>query len=556
MTAGDLKSLNRRHLAVVLTAAVWLLATMWFWVGYTGEDDLMYARYAYLLHRAPNVWWEFRLPAILAIRGSFLLFGPGEVAAALPSLLASLAILTSVAWFVNWPRTLTWQTQSAMLIAAVIPIDVGFRSYPSANQIAAGLLALGTVCLLKGARGTRSIGAILLALAFMTHEVSVFYIGLLCLVCLMVDHRTYLRPVIVCGLAAAVFVGAEAVLYHYWLGDALARFKVSAGSSAKIPAGVDPDVGLSGLAFYLWPLRNLVFAKHFGVDWLILVVCGTLAWPRFDRTQRILFATTVAVFLWLGYGTQVPWAYRPIYRQYHYYNSLTLGLAALLPFAVGYALEQRVRVALAIVALTLAVHVGSLGVSGRWGAPVRVSRGLLTYATAHPEQVFLTDVNTMNQMYVVGGFRLPSNVVCLNGPAVGKDLLLNKEPASTPRFWFPVRRITGILINREQRDLRGLEPEFSRYVADHGGRATTIVGVRYRFPFSAFPHLMSPRGFMIRSAGGELVTLRDEAQGFSVTASRAGASFSRWWRDGELDLLGASARGVHRLPRENAVLGS
>jgi hypothetical protein len=139
---------------------------------------------------------------------------------------------------------------------------------------------------------------------------------------------------------------------------------------------------------------------------------------------------------------------------------------------------------------------------------------------------------------------------------VGKDLLLNKEPASTPRFQFPVRRITGILINREQRDLRGFEPEFSTYVADHGARATTIVGVSYRFPFSAFPHLMSPRGFMIRSAGGELVTLRDEGDDSSIAASRAGASLSQGWRDGEPTAPGPSAGVAHYLPRENAVLGS
>jgi hypothetical protein len=501
--------MSRRHLAIVVTAAVWLIVTVLFWVGYTGEDDLRYARYAFLLHRAPTVWWEFRMPAILAMRGSFLLFGPTELAATIPSLLASLAILVSVAWLVDWPRRLTWQSQAAILVATVIPIDVGFRSYPSANQIAAGLLAAGTACMLKGSRATKVVGAALLALAFMTHEVSIFYVGLFCLVCLVFDHRTFLRPVVWCAGFLIVFVAAEALLYQQWLGDPLARFKVSAGNTTSDPVGVDSDIGISGLAFYLWPLRNVVFAKHFGIDLLLLFVCGAFAWRRFDRTQRILLTTTIAVFLWLGYGSQVPWAYRPLFRQYHYYNPLTLGIAALLPFAVGHAFEQRVRVACAVIALALAVHLSSLAASGRWGAPVDVARALLHYANEYPDGAFLTDVNTMNQMYVLNGFRLPDNVICLNGNAVRRHLLLNKEPPSTPRYTFPARTITGVLVNREQRDLRGLEPEFVQYIAEHGARATTIADIQYRWPFIPFVRMVGPRGFMIRSAGGELVTLRE-----------------------------------------------
>src|SRR4051794_14483616 len=93
-----------RTMWVVLTALLWLLVTALCWVGYTGEDDLFYAGSASLFPRPPIVWWEFRMPAILAMRGSFLLFGPTEFAAAFPSLIASLAIMASVAWIVEWPR--------------------------------------------------------------------------------------------------------------------------------------------------------------------------------------------------------------------------------------------------------------------------------------------------------------------------------------------------------------------------------------------------------------------------------------------------------------------
>ena len=503
---------NRRYVAVAITGAIWVIVTALFWVGYTGEDDLMYARYAYLFHRPPSVWWEFRMPAILAMRGSFLVFGPTEFAAAFPSLIASLAILASVAWLVDWPRTLTWQTQAAMLVAAIIPIDVGFRSYPAAHQIAAGLLALGTASVLKGGHRGRIVGGILLASGFATHEASIFYVGLFCVVCLAFDRRRYAHAVLWCICVAAGSVAVEAGVYAWLLGDPLARLATAAGSSADLAAGVDPDVGLSGLAFYLWPLRIVLFAKHFGFDLLLLLLCGAFAWPRFDREQRILLVTTFAVLAWLGYGSQVPWAYKPLYRQFHYYNSLTAGIAALLPFAVGYALVRRVRLAAGVVGFALCVHLACLASSGRWGAEVDVSRALLRYAADHPNETFLTDVNTMNQMYVVGGFRLPSNVVCLDGPAVEQHLLLNKEPPGTPRFVFQAVAFSGGLVNRELREHGGVEAEFSNLLVDHASRPTTIVGEAYRFPFSLIPLGVQPRGFMIRSAGAELVSLNDENQ--------------------------------------------
>jgi hypothetical protein len=445
------------------------------------------------------------VPAVFAIRAAFRLFGPTEFAAALPSLLASVAILASVARFVDWPRQLTWQSQGAMLLAAVIPIDVGFRSYPSAPQVAAGLLAVGTVLMLKGGRAGRLAGASTLALAFITHEISVFYIGLFCLIALAFDRRRFFAAVAWCVVLSGTLFLVECAVYWWLLGDPLARLKVSAGTTANLAAGIDPDSGLMGWRFYAWPLQNILFAKHFGIDLLLLFVTSVVAWRRLGIEQRILCTTVAAVFLWLGYGTQVPWAYKPLYRQFHYYNSLTVGIAALLPFTVGYALAGRKRAAQSVLAGAFLIHIVSLGIAGRWGAPVDVSRELLAYAGQHPDVQFLTDVNTFNQMYVVGGFTLPENVVCLNGPATREHLLLNKEPAGTPRFQFDNQSVDAILVNREQRDLRGFEREFTSYLAAHPGMRTDVAPVRYRPPFVPLLRFVEPRGFMLRSAGGEAV---------------------------------------------------
>jgi hypothetical protein len=498
---------TRRAVWIVVTAIVWLVATWAFWLGYAGDDDLFYARYAHLLHRPPMVWWEFRMPAILAIRAAFLAFGPTEFSAALPSLMASLAILVSVAWFVDWPRTLTWQSQSAMLLAAVIPIDVAFRSYPSANQVSAGLLALGTVSVLMGAARTQFAGAVLLALGFSAHENSFFYVALFCLILLLFDRQRFWRPVALCVVVSAITVGVEALVYDRLLGDPLARLNTSARATSNLDAGADASGGLTGVRFFTWPIQALVFSKQFGFNLIALLATGIGAWRHFTREQRILFATTFAVFAWFGYGSMVPWEYKPLYRQFHYYNCLTFGTVALLPFALGHALPGRDRLAKASVGAAIAFHLLMLSVTGRYGANVDASRALLLYANAHQQQTFLVDVNTMNHLYVLNRFRLPNNVLCLNGPAVEAHLLLNKEPVGTPRHRFPERPVDGIFLNWEQRFVHGFEREFEEFVRTHEGPKTVVSPLEYRWPLGYLVRFIGPRPFMVRSAGSE-VSLR------------------------------------------------
>ena len=212
--------------------------------------------------------------------------------------------------------------------------------------------------------------------------------------------------------------------------------------------------------------------------------------------QRVLFASTFLIWLWLGYGTMVPWAYRPLYRQFPFYQPLTLGIAALLPRTLRCASHQgeaRPRGCRRGHPRPL----GMFGRGGRWGQAVDVSWELLAYAREHSDQTFLTDVATMNQMYVVGGFRLPANVVCLNGPAVDRQLLVNDPLVNPdrPKFHFPEVPIDNILLNLEQISgfhyygLRSIpsktwqEPDFSRYLEEHGAGRVRLAPVRYRLPF-------------------------------------------------------------------------
>src|SRR5262249_13370907 len=155
------------------------------------------------------------------------------------------------------------------------------------------------------------------------------------------------------------------------------------------------------------------------------------------KEQRIVLVVTFLTWAWLGYGSQVPWAYKPLYRQVHYYGPLVLGVAVLLPTAVSHAFGNRRRLAQTVIAIALLVHVVCLAAGGRWGQDVDVSRELLNYATENRNRTFVTDVATMNQMYVIGGFQQPANIVCVNGPAVEQNLRFNLDSDNATRFRFP-----------------------------------------------------------------------------------------------------------------------
>jgi len=495
-----------RPLAVALVAIVWLATTLVYFRGYLGSDDTYYARYALLLHRPPTNHWEFRIPAVLAIRASFLAFGPSEFAAAVPTLLASLAVLGSVACFVKWPARLNWQTQASMLLAATFPIDILFRSMPGAAYFSSGLLAIGTVCLLKGGRRTQLVGAAVLSLAFVTHEINLFYVAILCLTALAFDRARFWRAVLACVAISACAVIIECATYHLLLGDPLVRFGRTATLITDMPIGYDPSTGIGGVRFFTWPVvQNLLISRAFGLYLLILLLSGIPAWKNLAKEQRILFVTLFLTWAWLGYGTQVPWAYKPIYRQMHYYCFVVFGVASLLPTTLGYVFAIRRRLAWAVVIIAVLAHVVPFAARGHFAQNYDVSRQLFRYAREHRDQVFVTDIGTMNHMFAQLGFQLPENVVCVNGPAVERHLPVNNEPPGTPKYRFPEPRIDAVLVNLEKLKESGAEPEFVRYLSEHPGRRTRIAPVRYRWLFTPLLSFMEPKDWMVKSWGGEVV---------------------------------------------------
>jgi len=111
----------------------------------------------------------------------------------------------------------------------------------------------------------------------------------------------------------------------------------------------------------------------------------------------------------------------------------------------------------------------------------------------------------MNEMYVLAGFQLPANVVCLNGPAVERHLLVNKEPRGTPRFRFPTGEIDGILLNLEGLSQAPPEEEFVTYLKLQHEDRRRVSPVRYRLLFVPLVRFIGPKESMVRSLGGEVV---------------------------------------------------
>jgi hypothetical protein len=487
--------------------ALWLLVTKLFWVGYAGSDDLFYSRYAFLFHRIPINWWESRTPAILAIRTAFRLFGPSEFAAALPTLLASLASLAAIAWYAGWPNHLTWKTAATALLAATFPLNVTYQTVPGAIFVASGLLIVGSVCIL---RGLPWIGAACFALAIETHELSCFYAAIFLGTAVVLNRTRFWKPLLMSVLLTIVAVGAECVANTVRYGQPLLRFHLVLGESAGHAGAFDPDTHLTGVQFFLWPLQNLIFSKAFGPDILLLLVVGVAVWRALSEDERILLVSGLVTWAYLGYGSKVPWDYRPMARMFHFYGPLCLSVSVLLPVCLGYLFRRRSRppaYAMGTIAAIVLVHVFCCAAGGRWGQPVATSKVLLRYAANHPGSTFVTDVATLNHMYVLSGFQLPANVICVNGSAVQQDFLINKQPPGTPKFVFPDRPADGMLLNLDQLDI-GSDPDFPVYVAQHPGSHETISPKRYKTLFAILPARIRNMNVAVKNLGAEVVLLR------------------------------------------------
>ena len=107
---------------------------------------------------------------------------------------------------------------------------------------------------------------------------------------------------------------------------------------------------------------------------------------------------------------------------------------------------------------------------------------------------------------------------------------MNKEPPDRPRFHFPEVPIDNILLNLEQMSgfqysasltgsltTHGIrsapiknwqEPDFSRYLEEHGAGRVRIAPVPFRLLFLPLIPLIGPKDFLVKNLGGEVVRVQ------------------------------------------------
>lgn len=403
-------------------AALWLIMRTVFFVGLVGSDDLHYLRFAALWDRAPVNDWEARLIGngltALAVR----LFGVNETAAALPSLAASLAVLAcTLCWFRHYGTPLQGLVGGG--IVALLPLDVEMATTVSPHTVMTGLFAVGTYGWFRGVDVARwrIPAAGFLALGVLTHFAGVYFVAMLALASLIVDRRAYFKSVGLTMLFGVTFLALDMIAFQAIYGDAFLRLSACMAEMHN----PKPDLPMAGSTFtgefLLWPLRNLVYSKAFGPALIVAMGIGVARFRLLDGRGRILLLVIGLTWLWMSFGTQVPWSYRPFWRMSRFLHPLALPVALLLAILLvpGQRVASREHTSSSrrwgpMVALGLSLtFITNLLASGPWGENVTTSRELLRYAKTHSAVPFITDYRTLNEMYALNGMRSPDNVVTL-----------------------------------------------------------------------------------------------------------------------------------------------
>jgi hypothetical protein len=375
-------------------------------VGFAGADDFVYIDYAIHGNGLPDSHWECRWPFILALRLSFGLFGFSEFAACLPSLLSSAAILVAVAFAVNWPRNQCLASFLAVLLASSLPIDVVFSSIPGATTVAAGIGLLGTVLMIQQRLWVQVAGASLLAVSFAMHEMSFFWVAIFCLTFLAFSFRTARFPVAVCVVSSLLLLAGECLYYNSVADDPFLRWHITAAAGSN-PTFTDSRVAHGQIGFFLWPLHIMVFDKQWGLLLGVAILGGVCRWTSLIKSHRIILISGIIFWFWLGYGSIVPWEYRPRSRGFHYYLPLVLVISVISPQIVLAGKRHRAKLAILIIALNLLL----VSAGGSWGQRIDVSRELLSHIRSNSDLLFLVDEYTYHELKFLSNSFPVDNVI-------------------------------------------------------------------------------------------------------------------------------------------------
>lgn len=401
-----------RDAGIVLGA--WLLFRALFFEGMWGYDDLYHVNFA-LDPQVPRDVWEGRLIFNGLLIAADRILGSNEVVWAFPALLGSLMLLGS-AFFGGRALAGSAGGLLAGLLVAALPEDVTLSTDPVSNPLAGGFSAIGTALLLLGAedRRRRLLSGVFFGLGVTTHLTLAFYFGPVLLAYWLTrpDKRSGLRSTIEIGLVAvATYLVVDGTLFGLLTGDPLfRRTLVLTTHLHDQPYNINPRHadGSLNAAWFLWSIYAFVATKGFGFVVGLPLIAAVWLRGRLTDTEKLLMWMLFAGWFYLNFGTQHPFGWAPLDRQTRYWHPLAL--PAVLAAAVVFRALATPKLRAAWALLMLApLPLGLLG-TGQWGQNYEISMELLDYAEARPDQRFVTDVYTFEEMFVGRARQTPANV--------------------------------------------------------------------------------------------------------------------------------------------------
>jgi hypothetical protein len=507
---------NRQALyAVAGVLLIWLSACTVFFTGFRGSDDFHYARFALFWDRFPVDHWEARLPYNALLRASFVLFGFGQVSAALPGMICSLLVLSCSLW-------LSWRYHRSVrmlwlvgILVATLPAQV-YCTNPSARVLAEAGFCMGTVFLLGGAnRLSALVAGLFLGLGVAGHTIALFPAVFL------LGSAAILRfcPVSRIGLTTLAGVVAFGLanfgVYALWTGDPLYEFH-TASRVALASLATDPHYtclfGENGSlsAFFYWRgVRDLLVSQAFGLVPAAAILGGVITWRRRGALPRVLILALILTWSWICYGSMTPTRYTPF--------SLTTGYMGSLGFLFAWAaadllllLRHRALQA-ALAGLLVAANLGILSLAGPWGQSVKISDDLLSYSKQHLERRFVTDNRTLTEMCVLNGFRAPANVFPAPGATNPKFV---QTPPLTPAE-LEQAEVLMLLNPLNRREGSGEDIGGSwQWVSSHCGAPLLVGESRYRLLTYLLPlSYRESHGWTLRRPPAKVCRYKGDGEG-------------------------------------------
>jgi hypothetical protein len=377
-----------------------------FFEGLWGSDDLVHVQFAMDWNRLPANHWESRLLYNALLRLAIQTVGMNEIAYALPGLLASMIMVACSVWCAGCCAG-SRAAVSAGLIASSLPVDIIYSTVPTAMSLSAGLAALGTLLLLLGNRTyTKVIASVTLALAILAHLSAFFYVSaLICGLCFTAQGwperwRTIGYWAVIVVLSAVLELGLFVII----TGDPLYEFRLVGQKHLLSEDLMTPSH--QNFKWYIWPLRDWLFSKEFGVAIFCGCVWAFSTWRRLPARLQALAVTIVVFWIWNGYGTHSPTSYLPL-RVTRFAYTLAMPTAVLL----GCLVATPSRVGAWVFAANVGIGLLLVASSGSWGQKLEITREFMPYIQAHPEVLFLADAPTRNEILVLNHGKDLANVV-------------------------------------------------------------------------------------------------------------------------------------------------